>query len=90
MHLNLLHLDQPELIAAQLVERGPPIFVCSALGQQINCFRSEKTGEIVEGAEDDIRYVYYVFAMQRDYNEDMAALEWKVIEFRVQVMDKML
>jgi len=90
MDPNLLHMNDPDLIAAQLVDRGPPIFVCSVLAQQINCFRNVKTGKIAEGAEDDIRYVFYIFALQRDYNEQLAELEWKVVEMRVQMMDPMI
>ena len=36
----------------------------------------------VDGAEDDIRQVFYVFALQRDWNEEEAALKWRLLEFQ--------
>ena len=36
----------------------------------------------VDGAEDDIRQVFYVFALQREWNEEEAALKWRLLEFQ--------
>ena len=48
-----------------------------------------QTGDIVEGAEDDIRAFYYAVAFQREYveaDEDGGEplLAWKVVDFHVQ------
>jgi mitochondrial import inner membrane translocase subunit TIM44 len=50
--------------------------------QQINCVRKKKTGEIVEGAEDQIKANSYVIAFQREYNEAAGELNWKIVDFR--------
>jgi mitochondrial import inner membrane translocase subunit TIM44 len=42
----------------------------------------EKTGEIVEGSEDDIRANSYVVAFQREYDEKLGELNWKIVDFR--------
>eukprot|EP00941_MAST-03F_sp_MAST-3F-sp1_P002622 g2622.t1 len=88
MDTNILSLKTPELMAAQLVDKQPPIFVCGTLAQQINCIKN-KEGKIVEGAEDEIRGVYYVVAMQREFDEKNSELIWRVQELQVQVLDQM-
>lgn len=63
-------------------EKGSPIIVLHFMCQQINCVRKKKTGEIVEGSEDDIRANSYVVAFQREYNEKLGELNWKIVDFR--------
>ena len=61
---RILHLSEMELMEVRTMENSPMIvlqFSC----QQINCVRN-KDGEIVEGAEDDIQSVHYLWAMQLD------------------------
>lgn len=50
---------------------------------QINCVR-DQGGAVVQGGEDDVRAIFYVFAVQREYSEENAELEWKVVEFGAQ------
>lgn len=71
MDTNILAINDVELSAARLLEDAPVLIVSFSL-QQINCLRNQ-TGDIVEGAEDDIRAVYYLMAFVRefdDYEED--------------------
>ena len=59
---RILHLSEMELVEVRTLDNAPMIvlqFSC----QQINCVRN-KDGEIVEGAEDDIQSVHYLWAMQ--------------------------
>ena len=59
---RMLHLSEMELVEVRILDNAPMIvlqFSC----QQINCVRN-KDGEIVEGAEDDIQSVHYLWAMQ--------------------------
>ena len=72
------------------LSRTPQILL-TFMAQQINCVRDTKTGEIIEGAEDDIRAFYYAVLCRREYldgTEDGAdadaaepMLVWKVVEF---------
>lgn len=50
--------------------------------QQINCTRRKKDGQIVEGAEDDVRANSYVAAFQREYNAERGELNWRIVDFR--------
>jgi import inner membrane translocase subunit TIM44 len=64
------------------VEKGSPIIILHFMCQQINCTRRKKDGEIVEGAEDDVRANSYVAAFQREYNAERGELNWKIVDFR--------
>ena len=55
--------------------------------QQINCVRKKEDGEIVEGSDDDIRANSYVAAFQREYNEEKGELNWKIVDFRLAIVD---
>ena len=54
-----------ELKGAKPGDGLTPSFVYTFVAQQINCLRSQKTGEVVEGKIDDIRNVYYAIAITR-------------------------
>jgi hypothetical protein len=57
-------ISDVELSAGRLLEDAPVLIVTFS-AQQINCIR-DMSGEIIEGAIDDIRSVYYVWAFVRD------------------------
>lgn len=59
---RVLHLSELELVEVRMME-GEPLVVLQFSCQQINCVRN-KLGEIVDGAEDDIQAVHYLWAMQ--------------------------
>lgn len=59
---RVLHLSDLELVEVRMME-GEPLVVLQFSCQQINCVRNE-LGEIVDGAEDDIQAVHYLWAMQ--------------------------
>lgn len=44
---------------------------------------ASRKGEILEGAEDDIRATYYILAFQREFNDDEAELRWRVVDMMV-------
>ena len=65
---RILHLSELELVEVRMMENDPLVvlrFSC----QQINCVRN-KAGEIVDGAEDDIQAVHYLWAMQLAPSKD--------------------
>ena len=59
---RILHLSELELVEVRMMD-GDPLVVLQFSCQQINCVRNER-GEIVDGAEDDIQAVHYLWAMQ--------------------------
>ena len=55
--------------------------------QQIHCIK-DKGGAVVDGADDDIRRVFYTWAFQLD---DMSYdLNWQLVEMNVQGQMKMI
>jgi len=81
---NLLGIMNSEILAVEPdeVNKGSPIILLHFMCQQINCVRRKEDGEIVEGAEDDIRAHSYVAAFQREYDEEKGELNWKIVDFR--------
>lgn len=76
---TILDIDNVEVIAAKAEDKQAPIIVVQCMAQQINCIKNRE-GEIVEGAEDEVRAVYYALAFRRDYDEEKGVLQWKIIE----------
>jgi import inner membrane translocase subunit TIM44 len=76
--------EELELKGAQRMENGPPAFIWMFHMQQINCLR-DGTGEIVEGAVDDIRTVHYAMAVKRHPDPQAPGLEypWEVTELAI-------
>ena len=59
---RILDFSDVELMEVRMME-NEPLVVLTFSCQQINCVR-DKSGKIVEGAEDDIQSVHYLWAMQ--------------------------
>ncbi|CAM9664249.1 unnamed protein product [Laminaria digitata] len=80
---HVLDIRQGEVLAIKAdAGKGNPTVALQFMCQQINCVRNKK-GEIVEGAEDDIRATYYILAFQREFNDNEAELRWKVVDMMV-------
>ena len=82
---RILHLSELELVEVRMMENDP-LVVLQFSCQQINCVRN-KAGEIVDGAEDDIQAVHYLWAMQlapKDFISDdgrpYSAQTWQLRE----------
>ncbi|OQR81857.1 Mitochondrial Protein Translocase (MPT) Family [Thraustotheca clavata] len=79
---NVLAIRDVTVIALSAEDKQAPIIGIQLMAQQINCIRNRE-GEIIEGAEDEIKANFYVFAFRREYDEEEMALRWKIIEFGV-------
>mmetsp|Transcript_31198 Transcript_31198/g.93535 ORF Transcript_31198/g.93535 Transcript_31198/m.93535 type:complete len:210 (-) Transcript_31198:600-1229(-) len=81
---HVLSIMNSEILACEpdMVEKGSPIILLHYMCQQINCVRKKEDDTVVEGSEDDIRANSYVLAFQREYDEEMGALNWKIVDFR--------
>lgn len=64
MDTNVLDIGDVELTAARLLEDSPVLIVTFYV-HQVNCVR-DTAGQVVEGREDDIRAVYYAWALVRE------------------------
>mmetsp|Transcript_4782 Transcript_4782/g.6638 ORF Transcript_4782/g.6638 Transcript_4782/m.6638 type:complete len:393 (-) Transcript_4782:406-1584(-) len=68
MDPSILDIGDVELTTAKFLQ-DDPVLIISFSAQQINCVRN-KAGEVIEGSENDIRAVYYVWALVREYDDD--------------------
>lgn len=72
-----------ELKGAQRMDKGPPCFIWTFNTQQVNCLR-DREGDIIEGAIDDIRTVYYAMAVTRHPElEKTLEYPWQVTEMAI-------
>lgn len=76
---DVLAIRNVEVIAAKAEDKQAPLLVLQFMAQQINCIKNRE-GEIVEGAEDEVRAVFYALAFQRDYDDEAGVLQWKIVE----------
>ena len=88
MDSTVLDVSDPEVVEVKLVE-GAPLVVLQFQVQQINCVRSV-TGEVKEGAPDDVQSVYYAWAMEQvppapDADWD-ATPQWRLRDLMVRGM----
>lgn len=83
MDPNILSIDHVDVIEATAEDKQAPIILVRFQAQQINCIRNRE-GEIVDGAEDEVLAYYYIFAFQRDYDDEQEALRWRIVELQMQ------
>jgi len=80
---NILSVDFAEVIVdPSLTERNALLGLFVAV-QQISCVR-DRSGEIKEGAEDNIKLNKYFLVFQREYIMEDGELQWKVADFGFQ------
>jgi mitochondrial import inner membrane translocase subunit TIM44 len=83
MDPNVLSIDHVDVIEATAEDKQAPIILVRFQAQQINCIRNRE-GEIVDGAEDEVLAYYYIFAFQRDYDDEQEALRWRIVDLHMQ------
>mmetsp|Transcript_6545 Transcript_6545/g.19897 ORF Transcript_6545/g.19897 Transcript_6545/m.19897 type:complete len:367 (+) Transcript_6545:75-1175(+) len=80
---RVVDCESCDILAVQLDDHGRnPVLVVQCMTQQINCVRNRE-GDVVEGAPDDIRAFFYVFAFRRDYDPKTHTLAWKIIDLQL-------
>lgn len=83
---RIIQIDDVQLSGARVLDNGPTLVV-TFNAQQIHCIR-DKNGLIVDGADDDIRSVYYTWAFQLD--QDAYDLNWQLVEMQTMGAMKMI
>ncbi|KAK4527454.1 hypothetical protein GAYE_SCF40G5376 [Galdieria yellowstonensis] len=95
MDPNILDISQVEVMTGKFLQ-GFPVMIVSFAAQQINCIRN-LSNKVIEGSEDDIRAVHYIWAMVRDVdlsreeqpnsdasdNNNNNSCSWKLMEMVV-------
>jgi import inner membrane translocase subunit TIM44 len=83
---KILDVSDLELRASKIMDKGSPIFVYICKAQQFTSVR-DRSGNLVEGSDDEIVACYYAFAMQQQLNDETQAMDWKVVEMQVVGME---
>ncbi|OWZ22428.1 Mitochondrial Protein Translocase [Phytophthora megakarya] len=83
MDPHVLSIDNVEVIEATAEDKQAPIILMRFQAQQINCIRNRE-GEVVEGSEDEVLAYYYIFAFQRDYDDEQETLRWRIVDLHMQ------
>jgi len=79
---RILDIREVDLALAKIMEQGP-VLILTFQAQQIVVLK-DKQGKVVEGAEDSIENVNYVWAMCRDQSIFEHSAAWRVLEFGIQ------
>ncbi|XP_065911814.1 mitochondrial import inner membrane translocase subunit TIM44-like [Dysidea avara] len=83
--LDIRHVD---ILVAKLMDKVP-VFVITFVAQQIGIIR-DKQGNIVEGDEDNISNVQYVWALSRDQTIYNPKTAWRLSEFAIHSENRLL
>lgn len=76
--LKIVDVDHVDIAGATKVDQGP-VLVISFQTQQMMAVKN-KRGEVVDGSDDKIMKVYYVWALCRDVEEMDPLAGWKIID----------
>ncbi|KAK3717894.1 hypothetical protein QZH41_014899, partial [Actinostola sp. cb2023] len=82
LEAKLLDIRDVDLALAKIMEQGP-VLVLTFSAQQVMVLR-DATGNIIEGGEDNIESVSYVWALCRDQSILEHRMAWRVLEFGIQ------
>jgi len=82
MDEHILSIGDLHIATAKVVDKIGPTIVIQFMVQQINCLYDLK-GNVVEGKEDEIVGVFYIFALTLESHETTGELSWKIKEFAI-------
>ena len=81
MDQTILDIEQGEILAMKVEEGSGPTIVLQFMAQQIHCVRKRETGEVIEGAEDEIKAFFYALAFSQKYDEENSEIRYVVTDF---------
>jgi len=75
---RVLDIDSLDLVMGKILEQGP-VLVITFNSQQIMCVK-DRSGKVVEGSEDKVMRVAYVWVLCRDQTELDPRAAWRLLE----------
>lgn len=76
---KVLDLRNVELVTAKILE-DRPILIISFTTQQLNYVKEPSTGKIIEGSDDQVDFIFHVWALAKQPEYDSISGGWKLIE----------
>ena len=74
----VLDIDSLDLAMGKMMEQGP-VLVLTFNSQQIMCVK-DKEGKVVEGSDDKVMRVSYVWVLCRDQTELNPRAAWRLLD----------
>ena len=74
----MLDIDSIDLYTGKMMEQGP-VLVITFNSQQVMCVK-DKTGNIIEGSDDKVMRIAYVWALCRDQTELDPRAAWRLLD----------
>jgi len=78
LHSRVLDIDSIDLYTGKMMEQGP-VLVITFNSQQVMCVK-DKTGNIIEGSDDKVMRIAYVWALCRDQTELDPRAAWRLLD----------
>lgn len=85
---KVLDIDSLDLAMGKMMEQGP-VLVLTFNSQQILCVR-DKTGKVVDGSEDKVMRVSYVWVLCRDQAELDPRAAWRLLDLSANSQEQFL
>jgi len=78
MHSQVLDIDSINLFTGKMMEQGP-VLVLTFNSQQVICVK-DREGKVIEGSEDKVMRITYVWALCRDQTELDPRAAWRLLD----------
>lgn len=88
MDSRVLDIDSLDLAMGKMMEQGP-VLVITFNSQQLMCVR-DRTGKVVEGSEDKVMRVAYVWVLCRDQAEVDPRAAWRLLDLSANSQEQFL
>lgn len=85
---RVLDIDGLDLAMGKMMEQGP-VLVITFNSQQILCVK-DKSGKVIEGSEEKVMLVTYVWVMCRDQTELNPRAAWRLLDLSAQSQEQYL
>eukprot|EP00088_Acartia_fossae_P053092 TRINITY_DN6025_c0_g1_i11.p1 TRINITY_DN6025_c0_g1~~TRINITY_DN6025_c0_g1_i11.p1 ORF type:complete len:454 (-),score=116.58 TRINITY_DN6025_c0_g1_i11:818-2179(-) len=85
---RVLDIDNLDLMMGKMMDQGP-VLVIQFNSQQILCVK-DKTGKVIEGSEDKVMRVTYVWVLCRDQTELNPRAAWRLLDCSAQSQEQFL
>jgi len=88
MHSQVLDIDSINLFTGKMMEQGP-VLVLTFNSQQVSCVK-DREGKVIEGSEDKVMRITYVWALCRDQTELDPRAAWRLLDLSASVQEQFI
>ena len=85
---HLTDIDSINLFTGKMMEQGP-VLVLTFNSQQVSCVK-DREGKVIEGSEDKVMRITYVWALCRDQTELDPRAAWRLLDLSASVQEQFI